>query len=256
MNILFIGDVVGKPGRDYISASLSKIKSEYKIDFTIANGENSAHGNGATVDTARELYDAGVDIITMGNHTGRNNPQKLFDDFKYIIRPINFPSSFPGEGSIVFDTGKVRIGVINAQGRVFMDPIDSPFTLCKKEISKIKEKCDIIIIDFHAETTSEKGAFAHYFDGSVTAVLGTHTHVQTADEQILPKGTAFISDVGMTGVKDSILGVDKEIIIDRYINHSSRQFALAEGKVMFNGVIIEIDDKTFKAVSIKRINME
>ncbi|MBO5452394.1 MAG: TIGR00282 family metallophosphoesterase [Clostridia bacterium] len=254
MNILFIGDVVGRPGRDFLTDNLNRIKRDYKIDFCICNGENSAHGNGCTYETARQLFEAGADIITMGNHTFKNNTQKLFDDCEYVIRPINYPSTLPGEGSIVFDTGSVRIGVINAQGRIFMDPLDSPFTACKKEVERIKNDCDIIVIDFHAETTSEKAAMAHYLDGEVTAVLGTHTHVQTADEAVLEKGTAFISDVGMTGVKDSILGVDKHIIVDRFVNHINQKFVIAEGKVMFNGVIIEADPKTKKALGIKRLN--
>ena len=254
MNILFIGDVVGKPGRDYLTENLGKIKKDNNIDFCICNGENSAHGNGATAETASQIYQAGADIITMGNHTFKQNTQKLFDDCDYVIRPINYPSSLPGEGSIVFDTGYAKIGVINAQGRIFMDPLDSPFTACRKEVDRIKNDCDLILIDFHAETTSEKAAMAHYLDGEVAAVIGTHTHVQTADETVLPKGTAFISDVGMTGVKDSILGVDKHIIVDRFVNLTNNKFVIAQGKVMFNAVVIEADIKTGKANSIKRLN--
>lgn len=254
MNILFIGDVVGRPGRDYLTENLERIKKENKIDFCVCNGENSAHGNGATAETAYQIYQAGADIITMGNHTFKQNAQKLFDDCDYVIRPINYPSTLPGEGSIVFDTGYAKIGVINAQGRIFMDPLDSPFTACKKEVERLKKECDLIIVDFHAETTSEKAAMAHYLDGDVTAVIGTHTHVQTADETVLPNGTAFISDVGMTGVKDSILGVDKKIIVDRFVNLTNNKFVIAEGKVMFNAVVIEADIKTQKAVAIKRLN--
>ncbi len=254
MNILFVGDVVGRPGRDYLTENLGRIKKENNIDVCICNGENSAHGNGATAETASQIYQAGADIITMGNHTFKQNTQKLFDECGYVIRPINYPSTLPGEGSIIFDTGYARIGVINAQGRIFMDPLDSPFTACRKEVDHLKKDCDIIIIDFHAETTSEKAAMAHYLDGEVTAVIGTHTHVQTADETILPKGTAFISDVGMTGVKDSILGVDKHIIVDRFVNLTNNKFVIAEGKVMFNAVVIEADVETKKAIAIKRIN--
>ncbi len=254
MNILFIGDVVGKPGRDYLTENLGRIKKEYKIDFCICNGENSAHGNGATAETAHQLFQAGADVITMGNHTFRQNAQKLFDDCDYVIRPINYPNSLPGEGSIVFDTGNARIGVINAQGRIFMDPLDSPFTACRKEVDRLKNDCDFIIIDFHAETTSEKAAMAHYLNGEVTAVLGTHTHVQTADETVLMGGTAFISDVGMTGVRDSILGVDKNVIVDRFVNLTNNKFIIAEGTVMFNAVVIEADIKTKKATAITRLN--
>lgn len=254
MNILFIGDVVGRPGREHLLKHLNRVKKENNIDFCICNGENSAHGNGATPDTARDLYDAGADIITMGNHTFNNDAEKLFDDTNFVIRPLNFPKSLPGEGSVVFDNGKVRFGVINAQGRIYMDPIDSPFDACLKEVNSLKDKCDVIIIDFHCEATSEKAALAYYLDGKVNAVIGTHTHVQTADEKILPNGTAFITDVGMTGVVDSILGVDKNIIVDRFAHFINKRFAIAEGEVKANCVIIEIDDKTFKTLSIKRLN--
>lgn len=254
MNVLFVGDVVGRPGREHLSKNLRRIKKENNIDFCICNGENSAHGNGATADTARELFDAGADIVTMGNHTFNNDAQKLFDDTNFVIRPINFPKSLPGDGSIIYDNGKVRFLVINAQGRVYMDPVDSPFDACIKEIESNKDKCDVIIVDFHCEATSEKGAMGHFLDGKVNAVIGTHTHVQTADEKLLPGGTAFITDVGMTGAVDSVLGVDKNIIVDRFARFINKRFTIAEGPVTANCVIIEIDDKTFKTTSIKRLN--
>lgn len=254
MNILFIGDVVGKPGRDYLTTNLGKIRKEYNVDFCIANGENSAHGKSATVETARQMFSAGVDFITMGNHTYNRNVEGLFDSFDNIIRPANYPAALPGNGFAIYDTGNFKIGIINLLARVYMDPIDSPFTLAKSIVSKIKDDCNAIIIDFHGEVTSEKAALAHFMDGLVTAVIGTHTHVQTADEIILPGETAFITDAGMTGVLDSILGIEKSIIIDRFANHINRRFELAEGKVQFNGVLVSCD-KDGKAKDIKRINI-
>lgn len=255
MRILFIGDIVGRPGREYLTNNLGRIKREYKIDMCIANGENASHGKGITLNSAETLNMCGVDVITLGNHWTGRDMTTVFDDFAFMIRPANFPASHPGEGSLVFDMGRTRVGVINVQGRVYMDPLDSPFDAADREIAKIKDECDVIIVDFHAEATSEKAALAYYLDGKVCAVVGTHTHVQTADEKILKGGTAFISDVGMTGVEDSILGVKSEIIVDRFARVKPGKFELAEGLVQFNGVIIDADEKTGKAVNIERINI-
>ena len=255
MRILFIGDIIGRPGREYLTNNLGRIKRENKIDVCIANGENASHGKGITLNSAETLNMCGVDVITLGNHWTARDMTNVFDDFKDMVRPANFPKSHPGEGSMVFDCGRSRVGVINVQGRVYMDPLDSPFEAADREIEKIKDECEIIIVDFHAEATSEKAAMAHYLDGRVSAVLGTHTHVQTADEKILKNGTAFISDVGMTGVYDSILGVRSDIIVDRFAYIKAKKFELAEGAVQFNGVVLDIDEKTGKAVSIERINI-
>lgn len=255
MRILFIGDIVGRPAREYLTNNLGRIKNEYKIDMCIANGENASHGKGITLNSANELNMCGVDVITLGNHWTGRDMRTVFDDFKFMVRPANFPDSHPGEGSLVFDAGKARVGVINVQGRVYLDPLNSPFEAAEKEIEKIKDECDIIFVDFHAEATSEKAALAYFLDGKATAVVGTHTHVQTADEKILKGGTAFISDVGMTGVEDSILGVKSEIIVDRFAFIKPGKFELAEGKVQFNAVVVEADEKTGKAVSIERINI-
>ena len=254
MTILFIGDVVGRSGREYISQNLRKIKSKYNVDLCIANAENSAHGKGATVATAKELYESGVDVLTMGNHTFNRNTEDLFDEIPYIIRPANYPSFMPGCGSYIFDNFKERIGIVNVLGRIYLDPVDSPFDAVTKEIEKIKDKCDAIIVDFHAEATSEKAAMAHFLDGKVAAVLGTHTHVQTADEQILPGGTAFISDVGMTGPKDSILGVKTEIIVNRFAKYAQNKFEISESPAQFNAVVIDIDTKSGKSIKIERVN--
>ncbi len=255
MTILFIGDIVGKSGREYISQNLRKIKNQYNVDICIANAENSAHGKGATVSTARELFESGVDILTMGNHTYNRNTVDLFDEIPYIIRPANYPAHMPGNGSYILDNGKERIGVINLLGRIYLEPIDSPFDAAIREIEKISRKCDAIIVDFHAEATSEKAAMAHFLDGKVAAVLGTHTHVQTADEKILSKGTAFISDVGMTGPKDSILGVKTEIIVERFSRYGQNKFDISESPSQFNGVVLEIDTKSGKSISIERVNL-
>lgn len=255
MNILFIGDIVGQPGRDYIVNNLSKIKSEYKVDICIANGENASHGNSITVQSARELYSAGIDIFTMGNHTFNRNVSDVFDDIEYIVRPANYNKSLPGSGSVVFDNGWFKLGVINVQGQVFLEPIDSPFTAVMNEYEKIKGDCDAIIVDFHAEATSEKGAMGHFLDGKVAAVLGTHTHVQTADEKILPNGTAFISDVGMTGVEHSILGTDVSVIVNRFAHQKKDKFVLAEGKVQFNAVLITLNNNSGLAEEIRRIQI-
>ncbi|MBQ2897026.1 MAG: TIGR00282 family metallophosphoesterase [Clostridia bacterium] len=255
MRILFIGDIVGRPGREYLTNNLGRIKKEYKIDMCIANGENASHGKGITLNSANELNMCGVDVITLGNHWTGRDMTTVFDDFKYMVRPANFPQSLPGEGSVVFDAGKARVGVINVQGRIYLDPLNSPFEAAQKEIKKIKDDCDIIFVDFHAEATSEKAALAYFLDGCVCAVVGTHTHVQTADEKILKGGTAFISDIGMTGVEDSILGVKSDIIVNRLAKHISGKFELAEGGVQFNAVVVEADEKTGKAISIERINI-
>lgn len=253
MKILFIGDVVGKSGRDFLTHNLNKIRNEYKIDFCIANGENASHGKSITIDSVMQLTNSGVDFITMGNHTFNRNVEKVFDDFENIIRPANYPSSLPGTGYGIYDTGSVKVGIINAQGRIYMDPLDSPFTACKTIVEKIKDDCDVIIVDFHAEATSEKAAMAHYLNGMVSAVVGTHTHVQTADEQILSGGTAFITDVGMTGAFDSILGVKKEIIVERFVNHIGDRFEIADNKAQFNAVVITVDETSGKATDIERI---
>ncbi len=255
MKILFIGDIVGRPGREYIVRNLNKIKTENNIDVCIANGENASHGNSITLASAKELWNAGVDVFTMGNHTFNRNVSDVFDDFPHIIRPANFNNNLPGNGSIIYDTGKYRLGVINVQGQVYMDPSNSPFESAVVEYNKINQNCDAILIDFHAEATSEKAALAYFLDGKVSAVVGTHTHVQTADEKILPQGTAFITDVGMTGVYDSILGTKTDIIVNRFAYHKKDKFELAEGKVQFNAVIITVNDSDGKATEIKRINV-
>ncbi len=255
INILFIGDIVGSPGREYIIRNLNRIKQDTSADICIANGENVSHGNSITTAHVFELRNAGIDVFTMGNHTFNRNIADVFDSCPYVIRPANYHKTLPGNGSYIFDTGQYRLGIINVQGQVFCEPIDSPFTAVEAEYRKIKDSCDAILVDFHAEATSEKGAMGYFLDGKVTAVVGTHTHVQTADEQILPKGTAFISDVGMTGVRHSILGTNVDIIVNRFAYQKKERFELAEGNVQFNAVIITADTKTGLAKKIRRVQL-
>lgn len=255
MRILAIGDIVSSDGREFIYNNLGRIKRKYNIDYCIANGENTAATNGITVDIANTLLRSGVDVITLGNHTFANREySQVLSDIPQVIRPANFPSETEGSGYFVDDLGYIRIGVINAIGRINMDAVDCPFRATEKALKEIGDSADIIIVDFHAETTSEKLAFGNYFDGKVAAVFGTHTHVQTADEHILPSGTGYISDLGMTGVRDSILGVKKEIIMDMYYTRKKYRFEKAEGEVWFNGVVFEIDDKTKKVLGLERLN--
>lgn len=254
MKILAVGDIVGKPGREYIYRNLNKIRDRYGIDFVIANGENAATSNGITPEIADELVNRGVDVITMGNHTFATKAAgAALEENSRLIRPLNFPPEFEGRGYVETDLGFASVAVINLIGRVNMTPADCPFRAAEKALKEIES--DIIIVDFHAETTSERLAMGNFLDGKVQAVFGTHTHVQTADEQILPKGTGYISDLGMTGIMDSILGTKKEIIIDFYYNAGKRQrFEKAEdGEVWFNGCIFEIDNKTKKTVSVERL---
>lgn len=254
MRILAVGDIVGKPGREYIYRNLFAIREKYRIDFVIANGENSATTNGITPDIADELVRRGVDVITMGNHTfGAKGSDRVLEENPNIIRPLNYPPEFEGRGWVTVDTGFAEIAVINLIGRVNMTPADCPFRAVEKLLREIDS--DIIAVDIHAETTSERLAMGNFLDGKVQIVFGTHTHVQTADERILPGGTAYISDLGMTGIMDSILGTKKEIIIDYYKSMGKRlRFEKEEhGEVWFNGCIFEINDKTKKAAGVRRL---
>jgi len=254
MKILAIGDVIGSPGRTYLKENLQNIKKEYEIDFIIANGENSSGGLGMNLKSATELFDAGVNAITLGNHTWRKKEiLKVLDDNR-IIRPINYLPKTPGVGYRILNANGKRILIINAVGRVYMDPVNNPFIAVKNAVTDLAEKADIIIVDFHAEATSEKKAMGFILDGKVNLVFGTHTHVQTADDTILPKGTAYITDIGMTGPKDSIIGADKSIVINTFLTEIPDKKPVASGECMLNGIILEIDNETNKTLSISRIN--
>lgn len=257
MRILFIGDVVGKPGRQYLQENLASLKKMHRIDFIIVNGENAAGGAGMTEKIYSELRSMGIDVVTGGNHIwDRLDIFNFIDREPRMIRPANYPlETTPGLGSVVIEKakGKTRLAVINLIGRVFMKPVDCPFRAADRELLMLKKKVDLVIIDFHAEATSEKQALGWYLDGQVSAVIGTHTHIQTADQRILPKGTAYISDVGMVGLYDSILGVDKEGPLTRFVTQLPHKLSISEGKTVFNAVIIEVNEISGKTISIERI---
>jgi len=255
VNVLIVGDISGKPGRKLVRELLPKIKAERDIDFVIANGENAAGGFGITRETANELFYNGIDILTMGNHTWDNKDIFNFlDKEERLIRPLNYPEGTPGKGSIIVKlTNGLKIGIINLLGRVFLSNVECPFTTALKEIEKMREETSIIFIDFHAEVTSEKVALGWYLDGKVTGLVGTHTHIQTADERLLPQGTAYITDLGMTGSYNSVLGVKKELVIQKFLTQLPVRFEVAKGDEIFCGVIIKVDDNTGKAVQIERV---
>jgi metallophosphoesterase (TIGR00282 family) len=235
---------------------MDTIKSKYRPDFTIANGENTAGGRGISYNTAQEIFNTGIDAITMGNHTwSRKEILRIIDSGINIIRPANYPKGVPGKGRMVLEKNGLKLAVINLLGRVYMDStVDCPFQIVDREISFLKGQADCILVDFHAEATSEKVAMGYYLDGRVSCMVGTHTHIQTADEKILEKGTAYISDVGMTGPFGGVIGVDKELIIKKFTLGMPIQHEVAKGKVQINAVIIDIDDQTYKASKIVRIN--
>lgn len=252
MKILCIGDIVGTPGCEMVYSQLKYIKDEFGIDFVIANGENAATGNGITREKAEALADAGVDVITLGNH-GFEKPDApaLLNSGFPIIRPANLPDSTPGKGYIIKEVKGKKIAVINLLGRVFLPPINSPFEKAASILEEISSNADFIFVDFHAEATSEKMAMGWYLDGKVTGVFGTHTHIQTADERILPGKTAYITDIGMTGPFNSVLGMDKEVALSRFLNLSNKRYEVAQGNCTFCGIIIEAEG--IYATSIKRI---
>lgn len=241
MKILFIGDIVGKPGRRAVRELLPEIVEERRIDLVIANCENAAAGFGVTQEIAEELYAAHVDVLTSGNHIwDKKEVMEFVDNEPNLLRPANYPEGAPGRGSAVIHThGGIPVGVLNLAGRVFMHPIDCPFRTADREIEKMRKKARVIIVDMHAETTSEKIAMGWHLDGRVTAVLGTHTHVQTADERILPGGAAYITDVGMTGPFDSVIGIKKESILQRFLLQIPNKFDVAKGDVRLQGVMVE-----------------
>lgn len=257
MKILFVGDIVGKPGRRAIRELLPEIISEHQIDFVIANCENAAAGFGVTRDIVEELYSSQINVLTSGNHIwDKKEIREFAEDYETLLRPANYPDGSPGWGSVVMpNSSGIHIGVINLMGRVFMKPLECPFRTAEREIEKIGNRAKIIIIDFHAEATSEKEAIGWFLDGRVSAVLGTHTHVQTADETILPGGTAYITDVGMTGPFNSIIGIRKDDILERFLTQVPNKFDVAKDDVRLQGVIVEIDGKTGRAMGIERLTI-
>lgn len=252
MRILFLGDIVGKPGRNAVASCLPSLIESYNPDFVIANGENSAAGVGITPEIADELFGRGIDAITLGNHAfnRREIIPKLETDAR-VLRPANFPDGTPGRGHSVLEKGGKYLGLINLCGRVFMSEYDDPFRRAITIISELGTA--VTLIDFHAEATSEKMAFAWHLDGKVSGVLGTHTHVQTADERILPGGTAYISDVGMCGPMDSIIGMDRDVILRRFLTLMPERFEVAPGRSVICGVVLDVKDDTGRAESIERV---
>jgi len=256
MTILFIGDIVGRPGRDLVQKGLRALVEHYDVDFTIANAENAAAGFGLTRDIGETLLDWGIDVMTSGNHIwDKKEVLEYIPGEPRLLRPANFPAGVPGRGSCVAQTRDGRsVGVINVMGRVFMAPLDDPFAVALREIDAVRHRARIILVDVHAEATSEKIAMGWHLDGRVTAVIGTHTHVQTADERILPGGTAYLTDAGMTGPHDSIIGMEKEPSLARFLNGMPAKFEPAAGNPRLNGAVIEADDKTGRATKITRIS--
>jgi len=255
VRVLFIGDIVGKAGRRAVRELLPTLKREWRLDFVVANGENAAGGIGITPEKAQELFLWGIDVITTGNHIWkRREIIPYLDKDHRILRPANYPPGTPGRGSGVFKIKEgISIGVLNLEGRIFMKPLESPFKTAKEHLSYLKEKTSLILVDFHAEATSEKMALGWFLDGEVSAVIGTHTHVQTADERILPKGTSYLTDAGMTGPVDSVIGMKKETAIATFITQLPNRFEVAGGKVELQGVYLELDAITGKALKINRL---
>lgn len=261
MKILFIGDIVGEPGRRAVREILPQLRSRHALDFVIANGENSAGGNGITPRTAGEIFSAGVDVITSGDHLwDQKEVMELLASEKRFVRPINYPAGTPGQGSAVFQVQSLKskvqsqIAVLNAQGRTFMPALENPFTVVRAEVERLRQQTKIIFLDFHAEATSEKIALARMLDGQVSAVVGTHTHVQTADEQIFPGGTAYLSDAGFTGPHESVLGREIEPVVRRFVTNMPQRFDVAKNHVLLQGVVVEIEEGTGKAVGLLRVS--
>ena len=257
VKILFIGDIIGKPGRQALSRELHRLVDRHNADIVIANGENAAGGFGLTVEVAKELFNQGVHLLTGGNHIWDKKEQvSLILADPRVIRPANYPGGAMGRGSTTLTTpGGVNVGILNLEGRVFMKNLECPFLTADREIDRLKREAAIIFVDFHAEATSEKSAMGWYLDGRVSAVIGTHTHVQTADERILTQGTAFMTDAGMTGSFDSIIGMGKEETIRKFLTQLPVKFEVAKKDIRLNGVVVEVDEKSGKALSIERINI-
>lgn len=256
MRVLFIGDIVGKAGRQALLEWLPEIRREHKPDFIFVNGENAAGGNGITPQIAEEFYDAGIDAITLGNHAwDKREVLPYIDGEKRLLRPLNYPGHPPGAGSVVLSNPRgQRIALISLAGRVFSPThYDCPFRAADGEIGRISGETPAIMVDFHAEATSEKVAMGWYLDGRASAVLGTHTHIQTADEQVLPGGTAFITDLGMTGPRESVIGIKKELVLERFLTQMPVRFEAAKGPRQLCGAIVEIEEDTGKARDITRI---
>jgi 2',3'-cyclic-nucleotide 2'-phosphodiesterase len=256
LTILFLGDIVGEPGRTAVIRRLPELKEQYALDFIVVNGENAAAGRGITGKITIDLLRAGVSVVTTGDHIWDQKDVFGFLDLEpRLLRPINYPEGAPGHGWIVLETAKAKVGVINVQCRTFMQPIlENPFRAIEEVVAKVLDETPNILVDVHGETTSEKIAMGRFLDGKVSAVIGTHTHVQTADEQIFPGGTAFLCDAGMCGPTRSILGREIEPILSRFVSNLPASFPVAGGEVRLRGALLEIDEKTGRALRISRVN--
>ena len=257
MRILFIGDIVGSPGRDMLKQYLPKLKEKYRPTITIVNGENAASGKGITEKIYRQFLELGAQAVTLGNHSwDKKEIFDFIDDAKYLVRPANFPKGVPGKGIVYLKVNQLEVAVINLQGRTFMAPIDCPFTKADELVAEARKRTPIIFVDFHAETTSEKQAMGWYLDGRVTAVVGTHTHVQTADERILPGGTGYLTDVGMTGPYDGILGMERDAVTKRFLTSLPVRFEVSEtGQDQLSGIVIDVDDNSGKTKKLHRVQI-
>lgn len=257
MKVIIIGDVVGKPGRDVLTASLKRLKQQHEAEFVIANVENAAEGAGVVPRVGDEILAAGVDVMTSGNHIfDKKEVIKYIENQPRLLRPANYAPDAPGRGLWLGSTGSgTPVAVINIQGRIFMPPTDCPFRTADRMLAEIGGRALVVIVDHHAEATSEKQAIGRYLDGRVSAVVGTHTHVQTADEQVLPGGTAYITDLGMTGPYDSVIGVESQLVITRFVRGLPIRYQTATGDPRLCGVVVEIDDRTGKALGIERFEI-
>jgi len=254
VQVLFIGDIFGRPGRQAVAQCIDEVVSTHGVDFTVMNAENAAGGFGITRKIVDELFRLGADVLTGGNHSfDKREGHEVIEDDERVLRPHNYPPENPGSGIAVLEAGGVTIAVINLQGRVFLPAIDCPFKAADRLIESVENEADVILVDLHAEATSEKMAMAWYLDGRVSALVGTHTHVQTADEQIFPRGMAYITDLGMTGPHRSIIGVKVEQSLGRFLNSRPCRFEAASGDVRLHGVVVDIDERSGKARGIVRV---
>lgn len=258
MNVMMIGDVVSACGRKFLARHLRTMKKLHQIDICVVNGENSANGNGITPESARELFDAGADVITTGNHVYRRaEAYDYLDEEPFVLRPANYPAEDPGKGYCIVDRGRFRAAVVNLSGTYYMENIENPFKKADQILDSLKEeRVCVIIVDFHAEATSEKKAMGFYLDGRASVVAGTHTHVQTSDAAVLTGGTGYITDLGMTGNYDSVLGVDKKVIIKKFLDCMPARFDTPDGPASMEGCVFEIDEKTGKCVSAESFRIQ
>ncbi len=257
MKILFIGDIIGRPGRQIVRDALPRLIDQHLIDLVVANGENAAAGFGLTPDVVSELFSLGIDVLTTGNHVwDKRDGLVCLEQEPALLRPANYPAEAPGHGFGVFKTpAGLSVAVVNLEGRVFMGNLDCPFRKADAILEELGSDQKIVFVDFHAEATSEKGALSAYLDGRVSAVVGTHTHVQTADERVLPGGTAFISDVGMSGARDSVIGIRKELSIQRFMTQMPVRYEIAKKDPVLCAVVVSIDESTGKATGIERVQV-